>query len=106
MPQAARMSPETTLLAVNAVFLAFAYGAVYPAMERKSLKGMARADLAITGAALLVAGLLFAGTGTGFSLLVLTVPWWAFSLGTKTLMELPLLLWFKRRHGLSLGDDE
>ena len=100
------MSPETTILATNAAFLAFAYGAAYPLMRRKSLAGMARADLAITGGALVVSGLLFAGTGARFSLLVLDVPWWAFALVTKTLMELPLLCWFWRRHGLSLGDDD
>ena len=100
------MSPETTLLAVNAVFLAFAYGAVYPLMRRKSLLGMARADLAITAAALVVGALLFQGRGVGFSLLVVSAPWWVFALVTKTLMELPLLLWFKRRHGISLGEDD
>ena len=100
------MSPELTLLAVNAVFLGFAYLAVYPAMRARSLRSMAPADLAISGAALLVAGLLFHGAGTPFSLILLDVPWWVFSLVTKSAMELPLLLIFARRRGLTLDDEE
>ena len=99
------MSPETTLLCVNAAFLAFAYLGVYPSLVRGGLAAMARADIAVTGAALVVAALLFAGTGTRFSLLLLDVPWWVFSLVAKLAMELPLFAWFAWRHGLGGGDD-
>jgi hypothetical protein len=94
------MSPETTLLATNAAFLGVAYLWLYPGLEPKTFRRLLGYDVAISGAALLVAGLLYSGDGLGFSMLVAEVPWWAFSILTFAAMELPLWEWFRRRHGI------
>ena len=99
------MTPELTLLAINAAFLAFAYGAVYPRVEPKTLTALAPYDLAISAAALLTAGLLFFGERVPFSMILFEAPWWAFLVATKVLMELPLIAWFRRKHGLRFPDD-
>ena len=99
------MTPELTLLAVNAVFLAFAYGAVYPRVEPKTLPALAPYDLGITGGALLTAGLLYFGERTSFSMILFSAPWWVFLIVTKLLMELPLIAWLRRKHGLRFPDE-
>ncbi|WP_106159722.1 hypothetical protein [Hasllibacter halocynthiae] len=83
--------------------LLVAYGGLYPALREKTLPAMIRIDLVCGTLALLVAGLLFAGGGTGFSLVLLDVPWWAFSVLTFAILEVPFFLWFVRRHDLDLG---
>ena len=99
------MSPELTLLAVNAAFLAFAYGGVYPRVEPKTLTALAPYDLAISAAVLLTAGLLYFGRAVPFSLILFDAPWWVFVIVTKVLVELPLILWFRRKHGLEFPDE-
>ncbi|MEM7643446.1 MAG: hypothetical protein AAF366_13080 [Pseudomonadota bacterium] len=98
------MSPELTLLIVNAVFLGFAYLWVYPGLPSKRLGILARYDLAIGGAALLVAGLLFAGRDLPFRLIFVDMPWWLYSVLTFSLLELPAWEWFRRRHGIDYDD--
>lgn len=96
------MTPELTLLAVNAVFLAFTYLWVYPGLPDKTLALIMRYDLIISTAALVVAGLLFWGSDTGFSLIVFSVNWAVFSLVTLLIMEIPLFAWFAKKHDLTL----
>ena len=96
------MPAELVLLIVNAAFLTFAYLGAYPMMRHKTLGALARGDIAITGAALLVAGLLYWGSGQRFDLLLFHSNWAVFTLVTGLAMEAPLFWWFCRRHGISL----
>jgi hypothetical protein len=98
------MSPEATLLAINAAFLAFAYGWVYPGLQDKRITSILRYDLAVSAGALLVAGLLYAGSGIGFDLLFFTAPWWVFSLLSFAVIEFPVWEWFRRKHGISYDE--
>jgi hypothetical protein len=94
------MTSEATILIVNAIFLAFAYLWVYPGLTRKTMNLILAYDTAISCAALLVAGLLFWGSGTSFNLILINGNWFAFSIITLMLMELPLFAWFARKHDL------
>ena len=96
------MTPEVTLLIVNAIFLAFAYLWVYPGFTSKTINLILIYDAVISCAALLVAGLLFWGSGTGFSLIVFSSNWAVFSIITLGLMELPLFAWFAKKHDLDI----
>ena len=96
------MSPELTLIIVNAVFLAFGYFGVYPRLPEKTRGAIMAYDLAIGGAALLVAGLLYWGSGVAFSLLVFETNWLLFAIVTATIMELPLFLWLVRTYDIEL----
>ncbi|MEM8823191.1 MAG: hypothetical protein AAGF30_06240 [Pseudomonadota bacterium] len=98
------MSPEATLLAVNAAFLAFAYLWVYPGLPNKRIGILLRYDLIISAAALLVAGLLYGGDGLSFSLIFFDAPWWLFTILTFAAMEVPAWEWFRRRHGIDYDD--
>jgi hypothetical protein len=94
------MTSEATILIVNAIFLAFAYLWVYPGLTRKTMNLILAYDTAISCAALLVAGLSFWGSGTSFNLILINGNWFAFSIITLMLMELPLFAWFARKHDL------
>ncbi|GIT92397.1 hypothetical protein JANAI62_28550 [Jannaschia pagri] len=92
------MSPEATLLCVNSVFVAFAFLWVYPRLAERRLHLMLRYDIAITGAAMTVAGLLYGGKGLGFTFLDL--PWWAFSLLSLAALEIPAWILFLNTNGV------
>lgn len=96
------MTPELTILIINAVFLGFAYLGVYPRLPDKRMGVILRYDLAISAAALLVTGLLFAGKGQDFSLILFDVRWWVFSVVTLFAMELPVWDWFRRKHDIDM----
>lgn len=96
------MTPEVTLLIVNAIFLAFAYLCVYPNLTTKTINLILIYDAIINCAALLVAGLLFWGSGTNFGLIFFTSNWAVFAIITLGLMELPLFAWFAKKHDLDI----
>ncbi|MDO5605545.1 MAG: hypothetical protein Q4G25_10340 [Paracoccus sp. (in: a-proteobacteria)] len=97
------MTPEIKILILNAVTLGIAYLGIYPSMREKTLAGMMRNDLVLTGLAVIVAGALFMGTGTRFGLIWFSTNWLVFSLVTLMIMEIPLFMWFCRRHGIDLN---
>ena len=96
------MPSEATLLIFNAVFLAFAYGWVYPRLPEKSAGVIMVYDLVIGGAALLVAGLLYWGSGVAFNLILFDANWLVFALITMAIMEVPLFLWLVKTYDIEL----
>ncbi|MCO4846960.1 MAG: hypothetical protein KC448_03175 [Yoonia sp.] len=96
------MTPEVTLLIVNAIFLAFAYLWVYPGLTTKTINLILIYDAVISCAALLVAGLLFWGSGTDFSLIFVSTNWAVFAIITLGLMEIPLFAWFAKKYDLDI----
>ncbi|MFV0408701.1 MAG: hypothetical protein ACK5LJ_03080 [Paracoccus sp. (in: a-proteobacteria)] len=97
------MSPEATVLCLNAVMLAIAYPGIYPSLREKTLSAMLRSDIALTLLQLLTVGALYYGSGIGFSLIFFDVNWFAFALITFMVMEAPLFLWFCNKHDIDLS---
>ncbi len=77
--------------------IAFAYTAIYPRMPVKTLNGMMVLDLGLTAVLMLVVGLAYFGTGTAFSLVLFTVPWWAFTFLAALVIEVPFFYSFCKR---------
>jgi len=100
------MSPELTLLIINAVLMGYAYLWAYPSLPEKTWQAIAWRDMAITVAAVGLAGLLYWGSGIAFSLVFFDVNWFVFSFVTLMAMETPLFLWFAKKHGISFDDLE
>ncbi len=98
--------PEFQILLLNAVILGVAYLGIYPTLQEKTLNKIMMIDLVLTGLALLVAGGWFLGTGVGFSLLLVDANWFVFTLVTLMIMEVPVFLWFAKKHGISLSFDD
>lgn len=100
------MSPELTLLIINAVLLAYAYLWAYPALTEKTWKAILLRDTAISVAAVTLAGLLYWGSGLPFSLIFFDANWFGFSIVTMMVMETPLFLWFAKKYDLTFDDLE
>jgi hypothetical protein len=105
------MAPELQILAINAGALAVGYSLIYPALgpltnTRATKLRIAKADAGVGALALLTAALLFWDSGIGFSLFLFETNWFWFALLTLIGLEVPLALWFFRRHGLSLDGDD
>lgn len=98
------MTPELILLTVNGVLLAYAYLWAYPALTEKTLKAVMVRDVAISVAALGIAGALYWGTQTRFSLVLFDTNWFVFSILTLSIIETPLFFWFAKKHNLSFDD--
>ena len=99
------IAPELQILILNIVILGVAYLGIYPSLQQKTLNKIMLIDLVLTGLALLVAGGWFMGTGVGFSLILFEANWVVFTLLTLFLMEVPVFLWFAKKHGIPLGFD-
>ncbi len=98
-------APELQILILNAVILGVAYLGIYPTLREKTLNKIMVIDLVLTGLALLVAGGWFMGGGVAFSLVLFEANWVIFTLVTLFVMEVPVFLWFAKRHGISLHFD-
>ena len=100
-----QFSPEAQILILNGVILGVAYLGIYPSLQDKTLNRIMAIDLVLSVLAVTVAGALFWGTGTAFTLLFFDVNWLVFSIITLVAMETPLFLNFAKRHGIKLWDD-
>lgn len=100
------MAPELQLLILNAVIVLIAYLGIYPGMRRITLPRMMAVDMVLTALALGVAAALFWGSGTRFSLLLISVNWAVFSFLTLLVMEIPMLIWFCRKNDIDLTGRE
>lgn len=97
------MSPEFNVFLLASAVIAFAYIALYPQLRIKTLNRMMILDLALSAALLLVVGAVYSGTGTVFSLVLITAPWWVFTLVILGLVEVPFFMWFCKKWGIDLN---
>ncbi len=98
-------APEIKILILNAVILAVAYLGIYPSLQEKTLNRMMAVDAVLSALALVVAGGLFWGTGVEFNLPLVATNWAVFTILTLFVMEVPLFLWFARKHGINIFND-
>lgn len=92
------MSPESTVLLLNAVLILISYQFVYPRCVGNSMSLLMMNDIIATFISLMVTGSLFSGSDHEFSLLFVTVNWFWFSLVTYSVMEMPMAMRYMSRH--------
>lgn len=92
------MSPELIVLLLNAVLIVLAYQFVYPRWVGNSMQKLMINDLMATFISLMVTASLYEGRDYEFSLLVMSVNWFWFSLVTYSLMEMPMAMRYMRKH--------
>lgn len=97
--------PEAQILTINAAAVAVAYFGIYPSVRDLTMTKLSWMDLAVSALVLAAAGLLFAGTGTRFSAILLETNWWVFSILTYAAIEIPAGLWLMRRRDLLPPED-
>jgi hypothetical protein len=96
------VTPELRVFLFAAAAMIFAYMALYPRLPKKTIFTMFALDLVLTAAILLAVGVIYFGTGTGFSLFFFDVPWWLFTFLSAAVVEVPLYLWFCKRWNVDL----
>jgi hypothetical protein len=92
------MSAELKILAVNAVFLGYAYAWAYPRLPRKTAVSIMWRDGVLMCAALMIGAYLFARTDPDFNLIIATTNWLIFQVITYAIMQTPLFAWFAHKH--------
>lgn len=95
------MTPEVTVLLINAAGLALAYGLIYPRLLPITLGRMMLADGVITAVLVGLSAALFWGSGTQFWLFGWHVGSVVFALITLIIIEAPLFSWFTKKHDIS-----
>jgi len=100
------LTPEAQIIVINAVLLLAAYGVIYPLITGITIMQMVWIDLALSVISLGIAGYLYWGTGTEFTLFLFSVNWVFFTLLTLFVMEMPLFHWFCKSRGLKPFQDD
>ena len=96
------LAPETLLLALNGIILSLAYFLIYPRMVGADINKLMQSDLLATATSVIVAGFVFRGTNQPFDLLFGEVNWFAFSVVTFLLMEVPFALWYLKKFDVQI----
>lgn len=95
------MGPEwTTILAVAGVVV-FAYGAIYPRLEPKTIWRIMKWDLILTLGLLVGVGYAVGGFSTRFNLILFETNWIVFVLIVMLAIEWPLFTRFCNRYDLN-----
>jgi len=91
-------NPELIIIGLNLVVIFIAYFVVYPKFCGSDGMKIAYNDLAASGIVLFVTGSIFWGTGEQLSLILFSVNWFWFTLLTYLIIEIPLMLWYFKKH--------
>jgi hypothetical protein len=90
--------PEFVLLALNLVLVCFAYFVIFPRFCGSDGPKIVQNDVLASVVGLLVAGSLFWGSGEDFSLIFIEVNWFWFTLISYSLIEIPFMRWYFKKH--------
>jgi len=90
--------PEVIVLCLNVVIICIAYFIIYPKFCGSNGNKIVNNDLLASGVVLIVSGSVFWGTGQEFSMLFFSLNWFWFTLLTYGIMEIPLMLWYFKKH--------
>ena len=100
------MSPETHVAGLVVVYLAVAYLLIYPRVPEKTTTRLAQIGIVLLIVLLGIAGSVYFGAGTSFTLLFVETWWWVYTLVVAMVLELPLSIWFIQKWNIDLGGPE
>lgn len=78
------------------MIILLAYSSVYPKLAGLDVNKVAWLDIGTSGLALMIVGYKYWNTGQVFTLLIMEVNWFWFTLISYTLIEIPIALWYFR----------
>jgi hypothetical protein len=90
--------PELTVILLNVGIILLAYLSVYPALAGNDFNKIALYDFGTSGITLAIVGYHYWGSDYQFNLLVTEVNWFWFTLATYTAIEIPVMLWYFKKH--------
>ena len=92
------LAPELTIILLNLVIALLAYLSVYPTLAGNDFNKIALCDIGASSISLAIVGYHYWGSDYQFSLLFTEVSWFWFTLATYTAIEIPVMLWYFKKH--------
>ena len=92
------LTAELTIILLNVVIALLAYLSVYPTLAGSDFNKIALYDIGTSSIALAIVGYHYWGSDYQFDLLVTEVNWFWFTLATYTAIEIPVMLWYFKKH--------
>jgi hypothetical protein len=99
-------SPEFLILAMNVLIISIAYGLFYPQIAGNRFRKISAYDSLITILILVLVGSQYWGSGYEFDLLVTKVNWFWFTFWSFSVVEIPVMLWYFKKHGIDIYSDK
>ena len=96
------MDIELIVVTLNLIVLVFAYGVLNPTFSRRDLIKVLTQDLIALSVSLMVVGFYLANKQLSFTLLMVDVGWFWFTLLTFLALKTPLFLWYAKRWNIEL----
>lgn len=94
------MPSELAIILLNAAIALTAYLSVYPTLAGNNFKKIVLCDVMTSCIAVGIVGYHYWGSAYTFNLLVMEVNWLWFTLATYTAIEIPIMLWYFKRHNV------
>ena len=99
------LSPETTMLLVNAIIIGLAYALIYPRFAGNDVTKLAWYDVAVSVVPLLIAWAWYAEDAVQFNMVFFQTNWFLFTLITYFILELPMSIGYMQRIQASTDSD-
>jgi len=96
------VTPELTVIGLNLCIIAVAYTSVFPTVAGSNVSRIALLDLAASAVAIGIVGSVYWGSDYAFSLLIVDVNWFWFTLLTYALFEIPAYMWYAKKNRIKL----
>jgi hypothetical protein len=94
------MSPETTILLLNAGVIALAYALIYPRFAGANITKLAWYDVAVSLIPLGIAWFWYADSGYAFNMVLFETNWFLFTAITYFVLEMPMSIGYLRHYGV------
>lgn len=95
-------SPEALILSIEVIILSIAYGLIYPQITENQFRKISAYDSIITVVILVLVGSQYWGSGHEFDLLVAKVDWFWFTFWSFSVIEIPLMVWYFKKHKVKI----
>ena len=92
---------ELSIMAPVLVVVAGGYLSIYPKLAGNNFNKLALCDFVCWSFVLVLVGLKHWGSGYEFSLLLFSTNWFWFTLIVCAAIEVPLAIWYFKKHGVS-----
>ena len=79
-----------------------AYFSVYPKLAGNNFNKISFYDIFASGLALTIVGFQYWNSGFQFNLILLTVNWFWFTLVTYAAIEIPIMVWYLKKHNVEV----
>ncbi|GIU35891.1 hypothetical protein L2719_11945 [Shewanella schlegeliana] len=97
---------ELSIVALIAVVVVVSYLSIYPKVAGSNINRLLWCDIAISAFVLTLVGIKYWGSGQEFSLLLLDVNWFWFTLIVYLIIEVPMAMWYAKKHNITMDSDD